>query len=229
MVLTEVLSGSTTTPRRCWFCLWDGYGWENIRLLTPLGEPPVRLPDPIPENVRHGRRVRLPNRDYLLYSGTLEAVMATVALAGQEQTPNLWWPADRSWCVATEIDLAWTYVGGPSDMIERLVLEDRIEALPAEPDDPLSRFEDWVTQWVDEATERLLADGEATIATSRGTLYIHLERPRRLRRGSLQIGRIGDNGNVGSSTNYLTRQDEHALRREISIYLTLQMVNFAGG
>jgi hypothetical protein len=27
--------------------------------------------------------------------------------------PNPWWPEDRAWCVATEIDLPYTYVGGP--------------------------------------------------------------------------------------------------------------------
>ncbi|TMD41293.1 MAG: hypothetical protein E6I88_07925 [Chloroflexi bacterium] len=46
------------------------------------------------------------------------------------QTPNLWWPEDRSWCVATEIDLAETYVGGSDACIAR-ILEDRgLDAFP---------------------------------------------------------------------------------------------------
>ena len=229
MVLAEVISAWTTSPERCWFCLWDGYGWENARLLTPVGEPAVRLPDPIPENVRQGRRVRLPKRDYLLYTGPLEAVLASVPLSDQEQTPNLWWPEDRSWFVGSEIDLAWTYVGGPADMIEALLTEARIEALPAEPDDPLTRVEGWVERWVDEATDRLLADGEATIVTSRGTLYARLKRPKRGRRGSLQIRSVGDNGVNGSGTNYLRRQDEQQLRKEIVFYLTGRVIALVGG
>ncbi len=43
-------------------------------------------------------------------------------LVGADQTPNLWWPEDRAWFVATEIDLAWTYVGGREALIEQLVL-----------------------------------------------------------------------------------------------------------
>jgi len=227
-VLAEVASDWTTTSDHCCFCLWDGYGWENIQLMTPVGQPSVRTPDPIPENIRRGRRVSLPNRDYLLYCGPVEAVLATVPLAGQGQTPNLWWPSDRSWCVGTEIDLAWTYVGGPAEMIERLFVEDRLEALLAEPDDSLSRVEDWLTQWVDEATQKLLTDGEATIATSKGTVQAWLERPGRFRRGSLQTRHVGDDG-TGGSTTYLSRQDEHELHKEIALYLTLQVIGLVGG
>jgi len=229
MVLAEVISAWTTSPERCWFCLWDGYGWENARLLTPVGEPAVRLPDPIPENVRQGRRVRLPKRDYLLYTGPLEAVLASVSLSGQEQTPNLWWPVDRRWFVGSEIDLAWTYVGGPAEMIEALLADARIEALPAESDDPLTRVEGWVEHRVDEAADKLLAEGETTIVTSRGTVDARLERPKRGRRGSLQIRSVGDNGGTGSSTNYLRRQNEQQLRQEIVVYLTMRVISLVGG
>ena len=43
----------TTTPGRCWFCVWDGYDWGGT-LLTPLSEPSVRLPDPVPAPSRPG-------------------------------------------------------------------------------------------------------------------------------------------------------------------------------
>jgi len=112
----EVLAGLarvwTATPGQCWFCVWDGYDFGGT-LLTPPGEPSVPLPDPVLGTIRQGPRVSLPNRDYWLFTGPVEAVTATAPLAGLEQTPNLWWPADRAWCVATEIDLPWTYVAGP--------------------------------------------------------------------------------------------------------------------
>jgi hypothetical protein len=58
--------------------------------------------------------------------------------------------------VASKIDLQWTYVGGPRGLINAILADDRIEALPAAPDDPVSRFEDWVTAWADQ-----LADARA--------------------------------------------------------------------
>lgn len=37
------------------------------------------------------------------------------------QSPNLVWPDDRSWCLATDVDLDTTYVGGSSRLVEDLV------------------------------------------------------------------------------------------------------------
>ena len=37
------------------------------------------------------------------------------------QSANLWWPEDRAWCVTTDIDFAWTYVGGDRSLIEELI------------------------------------------------------------------------------------------------------------
>jgi hypothetical protein len=95
-------------------------------MLVPLGEPGVPVPDPIPAAVRQGSKVYLADHDYLLYAGPVEAVAAMAPMPDMDQTPCLWWPDDRAWCVASTIDLPWTYVGGPAGLIER-ILE------PAEP------------------------------------------------------------------------------------------------
>jgi hypothetical protein len=95
--LADILKAWTSTPDRCWFCVWDGYGWGNIRMLAVSGEPSPRIPDPIPESVRQGPRVHLPNRDYLLYTGAVEVVVASVPHANSEHTPDLWRPSDRAW------------------------------------------------------------------------------------------------------------------------------------
>ena len=115
-----------------WF--WTATAGEH-RQLVALGEVPQTIPDPIPESVRSGPRVPLPHRNYLLYSGPVEAAMASVHLADRGQIPNLWWPDDKAWFVASEIDLAWTYVGGSVGMVEALVADGRIEALPVEATD----------------------------------------------------------------------------------------------
>jgi hypothetical protein len=46
--------------------------------------------------------------------------------------PNVWRPDDRAG-VSTEIDLAWTYVGGSRTAIDDVLSEPRLEALRASP------------------------------------------------------------------------------------------------
>lgn len=231
-VLAEILRAHTTTPESCWFCVWDGYGWDNtvaftsVKSLTSVGEPALRVPDPVPAEVRRGPRVRLPAREYLLYTGPTEEVLATVHLTRSEQTPNLWWPADRAWCVATEIDLPWTYVGGTAALIELLMANEQIETLPALADEPCNRVEEWVARWVEAAVDDLLETGEATVVTSRGTVRAWLERPTRLRRGALRTKRITDNGSA-SGWRRLNSADEQALRREVSGSLTMDVIALA--
>ena len=54
--------------------------------------------------------VFLPNREYFLYRGPIEVVPRFEHLPGHLQTPNMWWPKDRAWFVATEIDFDSTLV-----------------------------------------------------------------------------------------------------------------------
>jgi len=136
--LTALLSKFTATSSSCWFCLWEGYGYLHpgrvIRVMA--ARPPFarariglkrlqlrwsapRLPG------KEGPRVRLPYRDYLLFHAPLAKAL------GWEDGPNLWWPDDQAWCVASEIDLPYTYVGGPQALIEAIVNDPAIEALPA--------------------------------------------------------------------------------------------------
>jgi hypothetical protein len=123
--LVDLLRSRTSTPERCWFCLWEGYGqWHGGSAVS--GSPPGL----IPTEVREGRRVELPRRRYYLYRGPIHDATA-FCVPPFPQTPNLWWPEDRAWCVATEIDFAWTYVGGSSELAAALLGDRRFEALPA--------------------------------------------------------------------------------------------------
>ncbi|HTT52447.1 MAG TPA: hypothetical protein VMH35_13685 [Streptosporangiaceae bacterium] len=69
--------------------------------------------------------------------------------------------------MASAIDLAWSYVGGPAGLIGQILADRRIEALPASPGDPVSRVEGWVDAWAVAGTDELLAAGTAVIGTSR--------------------------------------------------------------
>jgi hypothetical protein len=233
-VLAAIARGWTSTPDDCWFCVWDGFGWGGVSVsavFTDDGEPPefVEEPtrDPVPAAVRDGPRVRLPNREYLLYRGTAEDVVISADLAGH--APSLWWPADHAWCVATDVDLPWTYVGGPRGLIDAILTDPRIEALPASPGDPVSRVEDWVEAWVDALTDDLLARGEASLTTCRGSVGASLRRPRgpgRLRKGELSTRVTGSAGY--SSTGGATLTSGRDLREELTFYLTFEVLSLAG-
>ena len=112
--LVEALRDFTSTPGRCYFGLWEGYGNIDTRLYNSES------------------RVRAPGRDYLLFSGPLDAVMSFLHGDGPfwGDSPNIWWPEDRAWCVATDIDLYDTYVGGSQELIESVLSNSSLEALP---------------------------------------------------------------------------------------------------
>ena len=153
--LTGLLAKHTASSDRCCFCLWDGYGYLHpggLAVLTstyvgpppllgrrwcqnifirmgrrptfkpppPPSSPPQRGPPPPTEP-----RIHLPGRDYLLFIGSVGQG------EGWEDGPNLWWPDDRAWCVASEIDFPYTYVGGSKQLIEEILADPLLEALAA--------------------------------------------------------------------------------------------------
>ncbi|WP_019630801.1 hypothetical protein [Actinomadura atramentaria] len=151
--LLPVLAAHTDTAGDCWFCVWDGWGWlaspetqttlragrgtraDDAATVTPPG---VRLPPNAP-------RVHLPARGYLLFHGPLRAA-ADLGDRGEDyffpQSPNLFWPDDRAWCVATDVDLTSTYVAGSRELVGAILATDTLEALPARPDDPAGEHGD---------------------------------------------------------------------------------------
>ena len=211
LALIDVLGRHTATSERCFFCIWDGDGWDR-KVVLSSGRPGAAhesLADPIPKDVRNGSRVRLPNRDYFLYEGGLDD--ATAWMDSEGQSPNLWWPEDRSWCVATEIDLPWSYVGGSHQLATDLLSDRRLEGLPAQPDDPLHHDDDQLVSQAADAARELPATGEVTITTGVGTLRAWLGLPKRRGRifhcetvGTNRRGRVQQASSVGkiSSTSH---------------------------
>jgi hypothetical protein len=123
--------------------------------------------------VRAGPRVRLPNRDYLFFRGGPDDALAFVE--SRQQTANLWWPSDRSWCVATEIDLAWTYVGGSAELVAAVVTDPRLEALAVSPDtNNWMTVPAWVTARTEHAARLIRRDGHAVLETPYGNVRASL-------------------------------------------------------
>ena len=52
------------------------------------------------------------------------------------QSANIVWPDDRSWCLATDIDLNSSYLGGTKALIEAVLRHEALEAYDASADDP---------------------------------------------------------------------------------------------
>lgn len=135
--LASVLGRHTSASAVCWFGVWQGYGQLHgspaVVRLSSTGQG-GDVPGIAPPEVLAGPRLRAPGREYLVLWGPLSSALTLQASLGG-QSPNLWWPADRTWCVATEIDLAWTYVGGSAALIADLLADQRLEAWPAESSD----------------------------------------------------------------------------------------------
>jgi len=153
--LVSRLSASTEHPGPCWFCLWDGWGtwWKGAHAVTrsrsgPRGsrgerkelrkaiQQEERIDDQRDAVLRRTPRVRTQHRDYFLVRGPLQAVFPLSEVAGHE-SPNLWWPTDRSWLVSTEIDDGVTYVGGSKELVGALLASTALHAVEASVADPL--------------------------------------------------------------------------------------------
>lgn len=115
--LIAVLFEATSTPHDVFVAVWEGWGdftadrWRSIRIDTQ-------------------------HRGHLLWRGELESVLEPGIFQGERIAAGLWWPQDRAWFVATGIDLAWTFVAGSNELIDRLVADHRLEAIGTRFDAP---------------------------------------------------------------------------------------------
>ena len=133
-VLVSVLKGFTSTSELCYYCLWHGYGFLNERHFKRV--PKLKLPG---------------GREYLLFRGPLGSIMSFYFYkdvegrwSGWGQPPNIWWPEDRAWCVATDIDSLDTLVGGSESCIEQILAHPGLEALPIAVDARIDHLGDTV-------------------------------------------------------------------------------------
>ena len=53
--------------------------------------------------------------------------------------------------MATEVDYAWTYVGGSRELIDELIADERLEVLPASPPDEPFYDSDLLNEALEEA------------------------------------------------------------------------------
>ncbi len=116
--LLEKLEHFTQHSSTCWFGVWEGFGWDY--------KPGLEEPQAFGI---HGHRA------WHLFQGPLGAMKCSFFDADVHQSANLIWPEDRSWCIATEISLQSTYIGGTNELVASILDISAVEAYAANPDD----------------------------------------------------------------------------------------------
>lgn len=138
--VAEVAVRHTTTPDHAYFGLWDGYGLEGGSMNVYY--QPTKDPVALARQAAERRRMRLesarqqtemraqldqlpaftrPNRRYYLLRGAVAGVTEL-----REPThdpwhePDLWWPADQAWSIASDVDFWSLYVGGTEAFVDDL-------------------------------------------------------------------------------------------------------------
>jgi hypothetical protein len=117
--LATALAEHTSTPDDCFFALWVGYGWLELAQLAAERKP----------------QLALEHRDCYVFRGPVGAAIAVESSQGWFQSPTAWWPADRAWFVATDVDGYCSYVGASADAIDALVRSTDVEVLACRADD----------------------------------------------------------------------------------------------
>ncbi|OPF83732.1 hypothetical protein VT50_0202720 [Streptomyces antioxidans] len=148
--LARVLREHTGTPGDCWFGLWEGWGDVAI---GPGDTARFEIP-------HRGMLLLSGSLDTVhrssLTPGPWAADDPSVAVAAGPKprqpaackepldrdpfwrAPNLWWPEDRAWCVATDIDFTSTYLGASPACVDAVLAADGIEAYRAHLIDPVT-------------------------------------------------------------------------------------------
>jgi hypothetical protein len=144
--LCAVLAEHTSTPRACLLGLWYGYGFIDGGLTTvayPVGSGRAGgvTRDP-PAFSRDRRTLVLPAREYFLFRGPIAAALEMSSR--WDQSPNLFWPEDRAWFMASEIDFDSTVIGGSSELAQALLAAPGLDAWPVDPGDLLSADADTI-------------------------------------------------------------------------------------
>ncbi|NMO02701.1 hypothetical protein HH308_15925 [Gordonia sp. TBRC 11910] len=116
--LCALLAAETSTPDDAYFGLWEG--WPGAVEISG-GAP----------------RIEVPNRRFYLFKGPLAQVgeWSRSTLSPTEPAAFVW-PADHAWCIACDVDPHWAGIGGRRRAIDRLVDDDVLDIVRADPHAP---------------------------------------------------------------------------------------------
>lgn len=128
--LLQLLASATSDPSDCYFGLWDGWPFPDAAHRWPTFKIPPST--------------QIPARAFFLFHGALTdaEISGSPTAAGiwglpefsHGGTPAFVWPADHTWCVAADVDPHWAGIGATVTTIRRLVADQRLDAVIADPD-----------------------------------------------------------------------------------------------
>lgn len=119
IVLTDILSNYTQSRDDCYFAFWEGN--------TAFEGVPSNIP-----------RLPIGSFRYFLFHGPITRAVDTF----RGLTTNIFWPADRAWCVVSHFDFPSTYLGGTTECVEEVLRAEVIEAWPATVDQVITADND---------------------------------------------------------------------------------------
>ena len=140
-IIASVGERHTSSADRAWFAVWEGHGFDTStrqvawrgplddatrewldRERAKLRDENERQNTSIRAALREVPRVRMPLRVYYLLTGPAVAASELRDPSSPEswQRPDLFWPDDRRWFVATDVDFWSVYIGGDHDFISEL-------------------------------------------------------------------------------------------------------------
>ena len=165
--LTEHLAKATTVPDNMVIALWDGWGFDarfSFYMSSDSGEgddsersraweeqarqeASAAVSAEFLAAVRRGPRLAYPGREFVLMQGSLTE-LADPAWGERtgigwmpyrpEPTPQMFWPGDHAWVVASEIDWDSTIVAGSRQLIDDVLADPAFEAYDVGEDDLLT-------------------------------------------------------------------------------------------
>ncbi len=161
--LTDHLRETTRTPEEIIAGVWNGWGELHgpPAVLVFGSDPQTRerqraraqdeheqaIAPEIRQAVDTGPFLQWPGRDFLLFATSLTELgePSWVRRAGLGWTdtfpgamPQLLWPGDHGWAVASEIDWDFTVVAGPRRLVDAVLADQRLEALEVPEDADLT-------------------------------------------------------------------------------------------
>ncbi|WP_435199072.1 hypothetical protein [Janibacter sp. GS2] len=166
--LTGHLADATSTPEDVVAAIWNGWGelghhgwayyreegsglqgwWAQRRAQREAeAERRVALSPEVERMAKAGPFLEWPARDLVLFATSLpeladptwpERAGIGVLPGGGDISPQLIWPADHSWVVASEIDWDSTIVAGSRSLVEAVIADETFEAFEVDEDADLT-------------------------------------------------------------------------------------------
>jgi hypothetical protein len=153
--LCEILAVHTSDPAHCFFGLctiqsWlDSFSREELKplLKLPYGRDHIVLAGSLSavDQITHDWSKPSSSRiTFVAYTSDGPPPQPDPSELLSREAPNLIWPADHSWLVASEVDFDSTLVGGTASLVNAIVQSPDLEAWQVEPTDSLAADADKV-------------------------------------------------------------------------------------